>query len=74
MSTDDWIAVYSRGYIVHTRTYYDADLGQVADSHERLVHEILSGDPSRAEAAVQAHIPEAAARLRRSYAADEHGS
>ena len=65
------IAVYSRGFIVHTKTYYDADLEQVADSHELLVREILSGDPQRAEAAVQEHIREAAARLRRSHAADE---
>ena len=59
------IAVYSRGFIVHTKAYYDADLGQVADSHERLVAEVLSGDPRRAEVAVQEHIREAAARLRR---------
>jgi DNA-binding GntR family transcriptional regulator len=59
------IAVYSRGFIVHTKAYYGTDLGQVADSHERLVTEVLSGDPRRAEAAVQEHIREAAARLRR---------
>jgi len=59
------IAVYSRGFIVHTKSYYDTDLSQVADSHERLVADVLSGDPHRAEAAVQEHIREAAARLRR---------
>jgi DNA-binding GntR family transcriptional regulator len=59
------IAVYSRGFIVHTKAYYDADLAQVADSHERLVTEVLSGDPRRAEAAAQEHIREAAARLQR---------
>jgi DNA-binding GntR family transcriptional regulator len=62
------IAVYSRGFIVHTKTYYGDDLSQVADSHERLVNEVLSGDPRRAEAAVQEHIREAAARLRRMWA------
>jgi len=70
----DSIAVYSRGFIVHTKSYYDADLGQVADSHERLVREILTGDAARAEAAVQEHIREAAARLRRRYDAGEHAS
>src|SRR3954465_4030186 len=47
------IAVYSRGFIVHTKDYYDTQLGQVADSHEQLVAEILSDDARRAEAAVQ---------------------
>jgi GntR family transcriptional regulator, transcriptional repressor for pyruvate dehydrogenase complex len=70
----DSIAVYSRGFIVHTKSYYDADLAQVADSHERLVAEILSGDPRRAEVAVQEHIREAAARLQWVYAKREHAS
>lgn len=59
------IAVYSRGFVVHTKTYYGSDLSQVAVSHERLVDEILTLDPHRAEAAIQDHIREAAERLRR---------
>jgi len=68
------IAVYSRGFIVHTKAYYDADLGQVAESHQALVAEILSGDPRRAEEAVQQHIREAAARLRRMRAEQQQTS
>jgi DNA-binding GntR family transcriptional regulator len=68
------IAVYSRGFIVHTKAYYDTDLGQVAESHEDLVAEILSGDPRRAEEAVQLHIRDAAARLRQMRAAQQTAS
>lgn len=59
------IAVYSRGFIVHTKTYYGENLLQVAESHQLLVDELLTLDPARAEAAVQKHIAEAAERLRR---------
>ncbi|MCC6176690.1 MAG: GntR family transcriptional regulator [Chloroflexi bacterium] len=58
------IAVYTRGFIVHTKSYYGTDLIRVADLHERLVSELLSGEPHRAEAAVQEHVREAADRLR----------
>jgi len=68
------IAVYSRGFIVHTKAYYDTDLEQVADSHEQLVAELVSGDPWRAEAAAQQHIREAAARLRRMRAQEQESA
>jgi DNA-binding GntR family transcriptional regulator len=45
-----------------------------AEDRERLVTEILTGDPGRAEAAVQEHIREAAARLQRMYTEHEHAS
>jgi DNA-binding GntR family transcriptional regulator len=59
------IAVYSRGFIVHTKAYYGAALIEIADSHAHLVEEVLTLDPRRAEAAAQEHIREAASRLRR---------
>jgi DNA-binding GntR family transcriptional regulator len=59
------LAVYTRGFIVHTKNYYGADLAQVATAHERLAEALVSGDPVRAEAAAQAHIREAAERLAR---------
>lgn len=59
------IAVYSRGFIVHTKDYYGAALTEVADSHKHLVDGVLTLDPLRAESAAQQHIREAAGRLRR---------
>ena len=57
------LAMYTRGFIVHTKNYYGRDLQQVATSHAELVEALLSHDPARAEAAAQAHIRRAAARL-----------
>ncbi|MGI9149377.1 MAG: GntR family transcriptional regulator [Chloroflexota bacterium] len=59
------VAVYTRGFIVHTKSYYarQVDLQFVANSHALLLEELLTRDPARAEQAVHAHIQSALATL-----------
>ncbi|HEX8967574.1 MAG TPA: GntR family transcriptional regulator [Chloroflexota bacterium] len=59
------VGVYTRGFVVHTKTYYARrrDLQLVADSHARLLEDLLTRDPERAERAVHAHIQSALASL-----------
>jgi DNA-binding GntR family transcriptional regulator len=59
------VGVYTRGFVVHTRSYYAAqpDLQFVANSHALLLKALLSRDPHRAEQAVHAHIQSALASL-----------
>src|SRR5438093_583787 len=59
------VAVYTRGFIVHTKSYYarQVDLQLVANSHALLLEELLTRDPARAEQAVHAHIQSALASL-----------
>jgi DNA-binding GntR family transcriptional regulator len=59
------VAVYTRGFIVHTKSYYarQVDLQFVANSHALLLEELLPRDPARAEQAVHAHIQSALASL-----------
>ena len=59
------VAVYTRGFIVHTKSYYarQVDLQFVANSHALLLEELLTRDPARAEQAVHAHIQSALASL-----------
>ncbi len=59
------VAVYTRGFIVHTKSYYarQVDLQFVANSHALLLEELLPRDPARAEQAVHAHIQTALASL-----------
>jgi DNA-binding GntR family transcriptional regulator len=59
------VAVYTRGFIVHTRSYYgrQADLAFVANSHAALLEELRAGEPERAQLAVKHHIQSALASL-----------
>jgi DNA-binding GntR family transcriptional regulator len=59
------VGVYTRGFIVHTSSYYDRqrDLQFVANSHALLLDALLTRDPERAERAVHAHIESALASL-----------
>jgi DNA-binding GntR family transcriptional regulator len=59
------VGVYTRGFIVHTRSYYASqrDLQFVANSHALLLEALQSLDPERAEKAVHAHIQSALASL-----------
>jgi DNA-binding GntR family transcriptional regulator len=59
------VGVYTRGFIVHTRSYYarQRDLQFVANSHSLLLEALLSRDPERAEKAVHAHVQSALASL-----------
>jgi DNA-binding GntR family transcriptional regulator len=59
------VGVYTRGFIVHTRSYYarQRDLQFVANSHALLLEALQSRDPVRAEQSVHAHIQSALASL-----------
>jgi DNA-binding FadR family transcriptional regulator len=59
------VGVYTRGFIVHTRSYYarQRDLQFVANSHALLLEALLTREPARAEQAVHAHIQSALASL-----------
>jgi DNA-binding GntR family transcriptional regulator len=59
------VGVYTRGFIVHTRSYYarQRDLQFVANSHTLLLEALLSRDAERAEKAVHAHVQSALASL-----------
>ena len=59
------VGVYTRGFIVHTRSYYarQRDLQFVANSHALLLEALLTREPDRAEQAVHAHIQSALASL-----------
>ncbi len=59
------VAVYTRGFIVHTKSYYgrQTDLTFVARSHALLLEELRSREPERAERAVHQHIETALASL-----------
>jgi DNA-binding GntR family transcriptional regulator len=59
------VGVYTRGFIVHTRSYYtrQPDLQFVANSHALLLDALLTREPDRAEQAVHAHIESALASL-----------
>ena len=60
------VGVYTRGFIVHTRSYYarQRDLQFVANSHALLLEALTTRDPQRAEQAVHDHIQSALASLR----------
>src|SRR5260370_41599154 len=59
------VAVYTRGFIVHTKSYYarQVDLQFVANSHALLLDELLTRDPAPAEQAVPPPIQSALASL-----------
>jgi DNA-binding GntR family transcriptional regulator len=59
------LAVYTRGFIVHTRSYYSRqpDLQFVANSHSLLLEALLSRDLERVEKAIHQHIESALASL-----------
>jgi DNA-binding GntR family transcriptional regulator len=67
------VGVYTRGFIVHTRSYYASqrDLQFVANSHALLLEALLTREPDRAEQAVHAHIQSALASLTAASAAGE---
>jgi DNA-binding GntR family transcriptional regulator len=59
------VGVYTRGFIVHTRSYYAAqrNLQFVASSHALVLEALLTREPERAEQAIHAHIHSALASL-----------
>ncbi|MBV9357606.1 MAG: GntR family transcriptional regulator, partial [Chloroflexi bacterium] len=61
----DSVAVYVRGFVVHTRNYWatQASLAFVANSHQLLLDELRTRDPERADRAVHFHVETALASL-----------
>jgi Tat protein secretion system quality control protein TatD with DNase activity len=61
----DSVAVYIRGFIVHTRNYWatQVSLAFVANSHRVLLAELRARDPERADRAVHHHVQSALASL-----------
>ena len=61
----DSVAVYVRGFVVHTRNYWatQVSLAFVANSHRLLLAELRARDPDRADRAVHYHVQTALASL-----------